>query len=86
MEIVLALNLQTLKLVTPKLVQHTAGKLDHGALVLSLVVAVRKQELLFVNEVMAQLFQIATVQALNLQTLKLVIHNLAMLHVQSVTR
>ena len=57
-----------------QITQHVTshGNQALGALVLLLVVAVRKQELLFVNEVMAQLFQIATVQALNLQTLKLV--------------
>ena len=52
MEIVLARNLQTLKLAIQLLVQHTAGKLDHGALVLLLVVVVHKQELLVVSVMM----------------------------------
>jgi len=60
-----------------KAVQITQHVTSHGnqvlgALVLLLVAVVLKQELSFVNEAMALLFQIATVLVLNLQALKVV--------------
>ena len=57
-----------------QITQHVTlhGNQVLGALVLLLVAVVRKQELSFVKEAMALLFQIATAQALNLQALKLV--------------